>query len=366
MQTFRYFKYSFWFSLFIFHNTLHAQIASEEISKLDYEKIYAHCLDGNVKSALPLLEIDNSQLSKKDIQFKKEFENRFKGIADSSEYLTGKKSKIQGLHSIFSDYWRQALLEPNETHDQLLGRRAVQFLKNNYSDVKNKNITRDSIGYFLSQFIKSKGYYTLESLDKTENIYDLLVWESERDTTYSFSLKKEKVKVKVVFMYNFVTLGWQEYATLGKYFPGGWAKDGAIYCVRESYDIESENFKISYLAHEGRHFLDKNTFPNLQSSDLEYRAKLSELSLAKNTLYDIIQNFASKANEQSENPHPLANYWVIHNLSKELLNVDFEKNLINWKKISPKKINNAAYRLLKNNTRALQQKGVNVTSIIKT
>ena len=42
---------------------------------------------------------------------------------------------------------------------------------------------------------------------------------------------------------------------------------------------------ISYLAHESRHFEDYQLFPKLKSADLEYRAKLTELSMANETLY---------------------------------------------------------------------------------
>lgn len=334
-------------------------------SSIDYTKIYAHCLDGNVKAALPFLDVPSNHLSDKDKEFKKDFEERFLGKVDNSSYLKAEKSKIHELQLIFRDYWRQYLLDPGAKHERTLGMNAIGFLKANFSDVRGKEITRDSLGYFLSQYIKAQGYLTMQSVNKTGGIYDLLVWKSQRDTTYAFSLKKEKIKTKVVFMNDFVTLGWEEYATFGKYYPGGWTADGTIYCVEDAYDIDSEDFQISYLAHEGRHFLDNKIFPGLDSADLEYRAKLSELSLAETTLYEILDNFITKANSESKNPHPLANYHVIKSLSKAIFKVDFEKDIHLWKKIPQKKLNKIAYQLLKRNTKMLKKQGITSKSSIR-
>ncbi len=65
-------------------------------------------------------------------------------------------------------------------------------------------------------------------LARPAGLYDLLVWRTEKDTTYSFAVNKDRLTVKVVFMDDFITLGWEEYATLGKLYPGGWATDQAL------------------------------------------------------------------------------------------------------------------------------------------
>jgi len=89
-----------------------------------------------------------------------------------------------------------------------------------------------------------------------------------------FNLLDEELKVKVVLMTDFATLGWEEYATLGTYYPGGWATDDALYCVKDAYDLNSETFLVSYLAHESRHFSDYKLFDKkLSGAELEYRAK---------------------------------------------------------------------------------------------
>ena len=165
-------------------------------------------------------------------------------------------------------------------------------------------------------------------------------------------------------MDNFITLGWEEYATLGKHYPGGWTSD-AIYCVKRAYDLKSEDFLVSLLAHEGRHFADNKLFPKLTSADLEYRAKFTELSIAKKTIYQLIDFFIDNANYESDNGHNIADYCVIRDLSKELFNVEFEKDKVKWHKINVLTINKIAYKLLQKNTKELKVIGRNVEKLIK-
>lgn len=192
------------------------------------------------------------------------------------------------------------------------------------------------------------------------------MWKSEKDTTYEFSIYAEKINVPVIFMNDFITLGWQEYATLGVSTPGGWTgHNDSLYCVRNLYDLNSEYFLVKFLCHEGRHFADSKLFPKLSSADLEYRAKLTELSLFKEKLYKTINMFIYNANYESDNPHSVANYCVIRDLSKVLFNVEFEKDTSKWGKISVKKINKSAYKLLRVNTSALEKQGAGVEKYIK-
>ena len=166
-------------------------------------------------------------------------------------------------------------------------------------------------------------------------------------------------------MDNFITLGWEEYATIGRYYPGGWATVKALYCVKKAYDLKSEKFLISYLAHESRHFTDYKLFPKLTSTDLEYRAKLTELSLAQKTLYDLLKFFINNANYDSDNGHSVANYCAIRDLSKALFKVEFEKDINKWKNISTNKINKTAYKILLANTKAMLLIGPYIQKYIK-
>ena len=344
-----------------------AQFTQNDRAKIDLKKIFAYCLDGNITPALNIIELYDSQnLSTKELKFKTEFEDRFKYAEDKSAYLEDRKSPIDELLKIYRDYWRLSLIDNSKSYDSSLGRNLSVFFSSLYKlPLDNQNLLQqDTIDVYLKKYISSFKFHTT-GLGKTGKYADLLVWKSEKDTVYKFSIFDEQINTPVIFMDDFITIGWEEYASLGRLYPGGWTNKEALYCVRKAYDLNSEDFLIDYLCHEGRHFMDYKLFPKLTSADLEYRAKLTELSLLKETLYEIIENFIDNANYESENGHSVADYCVIRDLSKVLFKVEFEKDISKWKKISVEKINKSAYDILKANTKALKKQGAGVEKYIK-
>jgi hypothetical protein len=284
---------------------------------------------------------------------------------DSSDFLASKRSAIDPLLAIFHQYWRSSLLDASTNYDSVFLLRIKEFMSDMYH-VGKESIVGSSLDVYFKKYLAEKGLHTTNGLGKTGRLYDLLVWRTENDTTYSFTVNNDLLRVKVVFMDDFITLGWEEYATLGKLYPGGWATDQALFCVRKTYDLTSENFTVSYLAHEGRHFDDYRLFPKLKSSaDLEYRAKLTELSLANQDLYRLIEFFIMNANYDSENGHSVANYCAIRDVSKVVFGREFEKDMQQWKSIPASAIHEAAYKLLEDNTKALLAIGPGVEKYLK-
>jgi hypothetical protein len=344
-----------------------AQEAQTDKVRIDYQKIFAYCLDANITPALAVAELyDSQKLSPGDLKFKTAFENRFKYAEDKTDFLEVRKSPIDELLKIYRDYWRLSLLDNSKSYDSLLGKNLSVFLASVYKlSLTDKGILpEDTIGAYLNRYISSFKFHTT-GLGKTGKLADLLVWKSEKDTVYKFSLFDEQVTTPVIFMDDFITIGWEEYASLGRFFPGGWTAKEALYCVRKAYDLKSEDFLIDYLCHEGRHFMDNKLFPNLSGADLEYRAKLTELSLLKGNLFVILDDFLSNANSESDNAHPFADYCVMRDLSKVLFNVELEKDISKWKTIPVEKINKSAYDILQANTKALKQQGAGVEKFIK-
>ncbi len=345
-----------------------AQNKSNDSIKLDYEKNYAFGLDGNPRAALALLEANASKkITAKDVKFINDFENRFKFDEDKSDFLEKRKSKMDLLLKIYRDYWRLSFFDKDKNNDSLIMKNVHKFLKENYAPAKNLILNEDSLDVYQTKYIKSLGYQTT-GFGTTGGLYDLLVWKTEKNSIHKIKYDGKKTIVKVIAMDDFMTLGWEEYATLGRYYPGGWAKPEGLYYVKRAYDEKSEHFLISYINHEGRHFADYKLFPNLKgigSADLEYRAKLTELSLlTKKTLFSTIEFFINGANYDSDNGHSIANFCVIRDLSKVLFKNNFEKDLSKWKTLSVKQINTAANIILKNNTNALK-KIPNVEKYIK-
>lgn len=342
-------------AVFLFALIAKSYCQNTDSVKIDYKKLYSYALNADVSTALKLLlPINQEKVSKRDSLFINNFLNRFGFSTDKDSILSQSEMKIDSLLFIYKTYWRKSLLDTSHSYDSSLLNSLSLFLKSYYNLPTNKFKNEDSIDVYLKKYIKQKSLFTT-GLTKTGRLYDLLVWEFQNDTAYTFRFRKEKIITRVVLMDNFITLGWEEYATLGKYYPGGWATTESLFCVIKAYDRNSEAFRISYLAHEGRHFLDYLLFPNLTNTELEYRAKLTELSMANESLFKIISGFISNANKNSSGGHPLANYLVIHDLSQQLFHKEFEADINSWKMMGSKKINRASYKLLKLNSHKLQQ-----------
>ena len=342
-----------------------AQTKSADSAKLDYRKIYGYALQAKIGLVFKLIQFDGSKkISPKDSQFIHDFKIRFANDTDQSNYLNERKSQIDPLLKIFRDYWRVSLKDTANNYDTLFVKNAAGLLLSKGFLKPGQTATDDTIDVYMKKYINSLGYYN-NGLGKTGRLYDLLVWRKQKDTVYQFSLQGEKINAPVVFMDDFITLGWEDYATLGEHYPGGWTTTEAIYCVKKAYDLKSESFLVDLLAHEGRHFADKKLFPHLQSADLEYRAKLVELSLLKASVYKIIDFFINESDHTNyQNPHPFADYCVIRDMSRIFFKVDFEKDISKWKSIPYGQINSAAEKLLGQNTAELKAKGSNVERLI--
>ena len=122
--------------------------------------------------------------------------------------------------------------------------------------------------------------------------------------------------------------------------------DGAYY-FKDKYDIDSDEFQISLLKHEGQHFHDLKNNPKMSSGELEYRAKLVELIYYKDE--KCLNVFLDRMSDDPENPHMHANKRVIKDISKllfsEELVLDKERWQAEYGKVAP-----IALKLLKEDT----------------
>ncbi len=341
------------------------QQIQDSAKAINYKQIYAYGLDANITPAIALLKSTDDNLSVKDQTFKKRFLQRFAEGLETNVDPPIEHPQIKELLHIFRSYWRMSMLDTTQNYDGYLASKVGPFLKKYHPPVKNLELQRDSIGKYLSRYVRSQGFYTTKTVGKTGRLVDLPIWQTQLDTIYTFALHQDQMEVPVVMMKDFISLGWIQYATLGRHYPGGWATKDTLFCVRQAYDLESEAFQISYLAHEGRHLNDYHLFPALKSPDLEYRAKLTELSLAKESLFDLIAFFVTQSNKASKNPHQFANYCLIRDLSQQLFKKDFEHDLEQWQKTEKLKINKAALKLLRRNTKQLRKQGEDVETILK-
>lgn len=343
-----------------------------ENDKLALLQMKSLAANGDILAVINLME-ENPNFTNIPINFaykkwKKTFESRFITNDEIIEN-TSRNKTINDISTIYRTYWRTQLLKPiseNKT-DTTLYHNLMNYLLSN----KLTNLSRDSLSKTIKNDSKLKKIIEGEGF-KVEfkfinGIQELYIWDKESIKNYKVILPKDTVETKVVFIEGYHINGSNHYATIGSSQVGGWAvkESATLYCNRNVYDLSSEKFEVSYLKHESLHFTDLNEYPNLSSSDLEYRSKVIELIYCtEETAYDRIAEFISDANNSDRNySHPYANYILIENLSKLLFNSEFESDIKLWHKISITEINNAA-SLLYNLSEEVLQKDSSLTEVI--
>jgi hypothetical protein len=301
-------------------------------------------------------------------RWKKKMYARFVSKEEVFENTSGNKI-VNDISNIYREYWRVELMKPlpeNRTDSTLYNNITDYVLSNKLTslskDSLRKNIKDDS---FLKEIIKREGFNV--DFKFRNGFQEIFIWNKESTKKYQVILPKDTVKTNVVFIESYHINGFDEFATFGDSQVGGWAikESATLYCNKGTYDLNSEEFEVSYLKHESLHFTDLNNYPNLSSADLEYRSKVIELMYcSKGTIYNRISEFVSGSNKTDrENSHPYANYILIQNLSKLIFNSDFNSDINQWKKLSVDKINKAASSLYESSENILR-KGNNLNKII--
>ena len=259
---------------------------------------------------------------------------------------------VGAVLGIYRTYWLRSLLaeHPAAANERWLLDSLNTVVEGNGGTAA---ASLDSLEPALTKLIEPRGYHVL--LGVTSPLRELMLWKSERETRYDVKLPEGNQPVTVVFMDDFASLGWAGFATCDRHHTGGWTKPDRLYAVRSAYDVGSENFRVSYLAHEGQHFSDNHRFPKLERQDqLEYRAKLVELAEADSTTYDLLASFGSNVSQDVSVPHSYANGRVVRDLSRRLFRGAAAPA---WRQASVARINSAAAELLRRDTARLTKAG---------
>lgn len=314
--------------------------------------VYDAALGGDMEKGLSILNsIDPSQLRAKDSTAADCLRRTFT-TAPRAEDLPERSQRI--LHA-YRLYWQRAMLHrapPADAEQGLLDSLNAVLA----STPGGRASTLDDASERARLAIRDEGLFALAGV--TSPFYEMMIWRTQSPRTYHVKLPGRAVDVTVVFLDDFVSLGWAGFATCGRSHSGGWATKDSLFALRSAYDIESENFRVSYLAHEGTHFSDYKRYPKLQQPELEYRAKLTELAVSEGTTYDLIVAFARRNSADRSIPHHFANYWVAADMSRSLfrsdsLVVDPEK----WRGIPVDRIRREAKKLLDKSDSKLQKLG---------
>lgn len=341
--------------------------SSFTFSQSSLQKIYPFALRGELSKVTQMLDTISAP-SNQEKEFQKKFQSRFIESTEIFDYKTDDPS-IVALVDMFHGYWKSVMIDntPTEEADVIFKEKIAQFLYSKKYGTENISIDRlqQNPYQYINEFFKTKGVYS-NAFGKTGHLYDLFLWKEETVFRYKVNLILDTVEVTVHLMDQFISTGWSHYTTFGRSYASGWANREALFCVMDAYDLDSEQYEVSYLTHEGQHFSDYKRYPKLLQKDLEYRAKLVELTKSQNTTLNLIHKFIDNSSSESNNAHAFANYCVIRDLSKALWEKDFVAEKSEWASIDLKLIKQESKRLFLKHSGKLNAIGADkVTEYIK-
>lgn len=313
---------------------------------------YSHALQGDLSAAEKRLSLSPDTADKKLLdKFRARFVERthglsFAGIGDLM---------VNDTALAYQAYWQDALLRPDERRDieDVLLQRLGEVLAEHVDGLGN--VPASGVLDAVAAEIRRRGYHVLGG--RTPPLLELMLWRVNEKKVERIELVDGVHDVPVTYAADFVTLGWSHFATFGRSSTGGWATREGLFCVLDSYDTGSEKFAVSFLKHEGRHFADYRQYPSLRSADLEYRAKLTELAFATDSIDLLMQGFRDNAARNVNSPHALANWHVVNGLRDHLRVAEDPRNNAWWMAVPRKDLAAAAKRLLQRNDRALEAAG---------
>lgn len=272
-------------------------------------------LQGDVKAALHVLDsVPVDQFSAFATEYRACMHGRFD--RDTSPYLAG------GIDDVFARdvlwayqaYWWHALTTPatRDAQTDVL----LQRLRTLVGPAADDAQDFETLEPLLSAKLLEHGFHALQGL--TPPLRELMLWRSEEVREYDVALPEGPQHVTVHLLDDFAVWGWSHYARCGLGSNGGWTTDEAIFAVRPAYpDLQDESYRISLLGHEGQHFADKQRW-KLENWELEYRAKLTELTLAQTRSQKLLLNFSRAQSDDKKSPHTYANKRVLAAIRRQL------------------------------------------------
>ncbi len=330
---------------------------------------YSQALQGDLSGAEAGLKAgEDDELYNK---FKTRFLKKQGGLSVDSIEDEG----VRAVARAYQDYWRAALLKPADRPGLDAALMAeLRGVIDKYDvgqegdanvfiseaelarfqadpEAAKENIEATSVR--LVPWIEKRGLFALTG--RTSPLLEFMLWRETRRVETQIELTDGVASVPVIYLEDFISGGWAYFATFERSRAGGWAKADGIYVVADAYShLDDESFTISYLKHEARHFVDATRYPKLSSADREYRAKLTELVYAQESLGRLLAAFAHHG-VRVDVPHPLANWQVIQDLEARLF--EGEAPAAWWSSTAPEKIRAAASALLEEHTAKLEAQG---------
>jgi len=311
----------------------------------------AFAIQGDLQAARTLLERLPANGAPTDRELAARFRERFVDRTESPVPSTG-NALVDRVVAAYRAYWRHALMSgtPYEAAENELVTALMASLQNEGGTV-DERAPPDAYTALVAA-LQGQGFHALAS-DATP-LQDLFVWRRQEVGTFEVELTDQVRAVRVAFLSDFASLGWKHYASLGLATTTGWVEGDTLYCVEWAYAPGTENFDVSYLKHETQHLADFERFPGLSSAELEYRAKLTELAFASNTLRRLLDDFSAKGAPNPDSPHAEANWRVVRAVH-EVLYGKAPVGAVNWAAVDIGRVNRVARQLLAEDTVRLEE-----------
>lgn len=220
---------------------------------------------------------------------KEELYRRYLSVFEGEAYLDYAGDRvIDQILKEYQRYYRDVfyLKIPPQGAEEKLRRSFLAFFGMEGQDLPLEKMEREAVaGVF-----RDRGFYF--KCGRTSGYCGPYIWRTEERKTYRVELPGGMQEYTIKLLDGFFSRSWLAYLSFGETGTGGWTEDdGTINCVRSTYDLQSEKFKVSLLQHEAQHAADLSHYAGISPEDLEYRAKLVELiySQEQNPLERFVQ-----------------------------------------------------------------------------
>jgi hypothetical protein len=278
-----------------------------------------------------------------------QYQERFLTAAENQK-SDSDNALVDGVIKAYREYWRAVLTYslPSDTADRNLQAQLRELVA---AYVAAPAINQD-IFQQLETTLTQQGFGSSAGI--TSPWRDLYIWREQYSEWFVVRLTDTMQRVQVTFIEHPLIQGWQHFASLDLVSTSGWASSSGLYCLCGTYDLGSTAFMVSWLKHETRHSVDLELFPGMEMTQLEYRAKLTELAFAGSEDRALLRQFTDSAGDAGGSAHSMANARVSREIYREIFKDELPTEGDPWRDLGPYKVAPAARKLLERDTEALK------------
>jgi hypothetical protein len=306
-------------------------------------------LQGNARLAASVLQgLPRNHFAGKDIVYRRCMLERFSAKSRPPSPPDAGDPFVSAVLGLYQTYWWHALMSPSDRDVRGIQlQRDLSALLGEPAPIDDWDVLDERV----ARELLARGYYS--QLGNTPPLRELMIWRTQESSQREVQLPERTYPVKLEVLNDFVTRGWSAYARCDRGSNGGWATDERLFAVGPAFPqgLDSEAFRASLLGHETQHFADLQQFPALQPWELEYRAKLTELWMSRDSLHFLLSKFNSDQGDDQQVPHLFANKRVMRDLQAYLATQGVKCTRGDLFDVAPDQLRAAAVEVLNRDSR---------------